>query len=101
MRILLGTERPVKELEIVLASEKGVLTGHPDACDNMILNQSSERLSRCWHQVLVISIGDKSGFSTGHLVLLVIRIYWTRIDMMRLKTYEGNVCSFLAVGSDF
>ena len=42
LRFVLGTQRAIEELEILFSREETVLGRHPDAGDNMILNQPTE-----------------------------------------------------------
>jgi hypothetical protein len=74
--VVLGSERTVDELVILLAGEKGRLVAHMDTSDNVILNETTERVSRSWHQILVISVGDHHGFRAGHLVLREMYVHF-------------------------
>ena len=44
------------------------MTGHPNTSDDVILNETTNRVTRCGHEVLIVVIGDEVGLGTGDMV---------------------------------
>ena len=56
--VVFRAQRSVEELEILFSREERILCSHPYAGDNMILDKTTQWLSGCRNEILVVSIGD-------------------------------------------
>jgi hypothetical protein len=68
-KTLLRSESAIQELEVVFSCEERVTVCHPNAGNNVVLDETTKRLPRCWHQVLIISIGNIISLSPRNLIL--------------------------------
>lgn len=83
----------IQQLEILFATEESVLCGHPQACNHMILYQTSQRLAGCRHKVLVVRVGDIVCLRPCNLTFYRDRV--TDDNNRGKATHEENVCSSL------
>ena len=60
--VVFRSKSTVQELTVFRSSEEGLFVGHPNASDDMILNETTKRVTRSRHKILVVSVGNKSSF---------------------------------------
>lgn len=89
---IFGLQCTVQKLLVLLPSKKGFLVGHPYARDDVVLDQTTKRVSRGWDEVLVIRARNKPGFCSGDLRLCSKDLSAGKASVERLvRTGEMNV----------
>ena len=53
---------------VLLASEESLLVRHPEAGDDVVLDEATNRLAGCWHEILVVGISNKTRLRPGNLI---------------------------------
>jgi len=64
---LLGSKSSVDELMVLLPREEGSLLAHPHSGVDVILDETSKRLSRRRYEVVGVGVGDVVGLGSGGL----------------------------------
>ncbi len=58
----------VQQLEVFFAMKECILTGHPNTGNDMVLDKSTDGITRSWNEILIIRIGDQHSFCTRNVV---------------------------------
>jgi hypothetical protein len=67
--IVLWSQGTIKQLEVLFPGEERVLAGHPNTGYYMILDETTQRVTRRWHKILIIGVGNEVRLSTGNVIL--------------------------------
>lgn len=68
-RFVLRSQRSIEKLEVLFTGEERFLIRHPKTGNNVILDETTERLSRSRDEVLVVRVGNEHSLCSCDFVL--------------------------------
>ena len=76
-----GSEGGVEKLHVVLAVEESVPVGQPHTHGDVILNQTSQRVTGSSRKVLMVGVGDAECLGAGDFVLREVHVHLVTVEI--------------------
>ncbi|KAI3487069.1 hypothetical protein L1887_49105 [Cichorium endivia] len=79
--LALGTQSTVKHLLVLCSRVEGVLGGHPHTGDDVVLDETTQRITAGGREVLVVGVGDVVALCTGSLRLRKMHVHLVTVEI--------------------
>ena len=79
--VIFRAQCTVQHLLVLFARKERVALRHPHACNDVILNKTTQRRTICRHKILVVGRGNHGGLGAGNLVLREMQVHFITFEI--------------------